>query len=141
MTDIQRYYVNCDGFQTADERGPFVLASDAEAAIAAAELAAYQVGHEAAAAGSLTHACPPSGSGIMPCCGRTPFDVPRYDRMTLEPSRVTCNAYEQGQRDALDAAVTRVEALPATGRAYDFQGMHETLRRAAVIAAIKDGAE
>jgi hypothetical protein len=39
----------------------------------------------------LTHACPPDGSGIMPCCGRTPFEVPRTDRMTLDPSLVTCS--------------------------------------------------
>lgn len=35
------------------------------------------------------HACPPEGTGVMPCCGRTPFEVPRTDRMTsTEP--VTC---------------------------------------------------
>lgn len=36
------------------------------------------------------HACPPDGSGIMPCCGRTPFEVPRTDRMTSDPALVTC---------------------------------------------------
>jgi hypothetical protein len=36
------------------------------------------------------HACPPKGSGIMPCCGRTPFEVPSTDQMTLEPASVTC---------------------------------------------------
>lgn len=36
------------------------------------------------------HACPPKGSGVMPCCGRTPFEVSLTDRMTLEPDRVTC---------------------------------------------------
>jgi len=37
------------------------------------------------------HACPPPDSGIMPCCGRTPFEVPSTDRMTsTEP--VTCRA-------------------------------------------------
>ena len=35
------------------------------------------------------HACPPQGSGVMPCCGRTPFDVPRTDRMT-STEEVTC---------------------------------------------------
>lgn len=35
------------------------------------------------------HACPPDGSGLMPCCGRTPFEaVP--DRMTTDPRSVTC---------------------------------------------------
>lgn len=37
------------------------------------------------------HACPPkNGGGLMPCCGRTPFEVSPWDRMTLEPMNVTC---------------------------------------------------
>lgn len=28
----------------------------------------------------------------MPCCGRTPFEVPATDRMTLDPKLVTCLA-------------------------------------------------
>ena len=39
----------------------------------------------------VTHQCPPDGSGITPCCGETPFDLPRTDRMTLDPSLVTCH--------------------------------------------------
>lgn len=38
----------------------------------------------------VTHACPPKGSEVMPCCDRTPFEVPLTDRMTLEPNLVTC---------------------------------------------------
>lgn len=45
-----------------------------------------------AALGTRTHQCPPEGSGIMPCCGRTPFEVPRTDRMTLDSDSVTCGA-------------------------------------------------
>jgi hypothetical protein len=37
------------------------------------------------------HRCPPGGSGIMPCCGRTPFEVPLHDRITLDPVEVTCD--------------------------------------------------
>lgn len=36
------------------------------------------------------HACPPDGSGITPCCGRTPFELPRTDRMATDPALVTC---------------------------------------------------
>lgn len=36
------------------------------------------------------HACPPDGSGLTPCCGRTPFELPRTDRMTVHLDRVTC---------------------------------------------------
>ena len=37
-----------------------------------------------------THHCPPEGSGVMPCCGRTPFEVSRTDRMAEDPALVTC---------------------------------------------------
>lgn len=37
----------------------------------------------------ITHRCPPVGSGIMPCCGRTPFEA-RGDRITTDPRLVTC---------------------------------------------------
>lgn len=37
------------------------------------------------------HLCPPGDSGLMPCCNRTPFEVPRTDRMTLDRSLVTCH--------------------------------------------------
>lgn len=36
------------------------------------------------------HACPPDGSGLTPCCGRTPFELPRTDRMSTDPAAVTC---------------------------------------------------
>jgi hypothetical protein len=38
----------------------------------------------------VTHRCPPGDSGIMPCCGRTPFEVPRSDRLTSDTSLTTC---------------------------------------------------
>lgn len=39
----------------------------------------------------ITHRCPPIGSGVMPCCGRTPFEVPRTDRMTEQDALVNCS--------------------------------------------------
>ncbi len=43
------------------------------------------------AATDVTHACPPEGGdGLMPCCGLTPFEVSRWDRITLDPGLVTC---------------------------------------------------
>ncbi|MFF7837594.1 hypothetical protein ACFZC6_01970 [Streptomyces ossamyceticus] len=36
------------------------------------------------------HGCPPDGSGLTPCCGRTPFELPRTDRMATDPALVTC---------------------------------------------------
>lgn len=40
---------------------------------------------------SIVHASPPDGSGLTPCCGRTPFELPQTDRITRGPGRVTCN--------------------------------------------------
>jgi hypothetical protein len=39
-----------------------------------------------------THRCPPDGSCAAPCCGKTPFDLPRTDRITSDPARVTCGS-------------------------------------------------
>ncbi|WP_205576240.1 hypothetical protein, partial [Streptomyces europaeiscabiei] len=36
------------------------------------------------------HACPPDGSGVTPCCGRTPFELPRTDRISSETAAITC---------------------------------------------------
>lgn len=38
----------------------------------------------------ITHRCPPEGSGVMPCCGRTPFEVSRSHRLTVHDELVTC---------------------------------------------------
>ena len=43
----------------------------------------------------VTHQCPPEGSGVMPCCGRSPIGVPPYHRITLDPALVTCAGVEQ----------------------------------------------
>lgn len=37
----------------------------------------------------IVHACPPDGSGLTPCCGRTPFELPLGDRISSE-APVTC---------------------------------------------------
>lgn len=38
----------------------------------------------------VTHQCPPEGSGVMPCCGLAPLQVPLWHRLTLKPELVTC---------------------------------------------------
>ena len=38
----------------------------------------------------LTHQCPPDGNPIMPCCGKTPFEVSPWDRLATDPTLVTC---------------------------------------------------
>lgn len=39
------------------------------------------------------HARPPEGSGVTPCCGESPFDLPRTDRITEDPEQVTCGGH------------------------------------------------
>ncbi|MEU4348280.1 hypothetical protein [Streptomyces sp. NPDC023838] len=37
----------------------------------------------------VVHGCPPDGSGLTPCCGRTPFELPLTDRISSE-APTTC---------------------------------------------------
>lgn len=37
----------------------------------------------------VVHQCPPSSESLTPCCGRSPFDLPRHHRITVE-GFVTC---------------------------------------------------
>jgi hypothetical protein len=38
----------------------------------------------------VVHACPEGTSGVTGCCGRTPFELNRWSRMTTDPASVTC---------------------------------------------------
>jgi len=38
----------------------------------------------------VVHACPPDGAQRTPCCGKTPFDLPRTDQITTDQKLVTC---------------------------------------------------
>lgn len=50
-------------------------------------IAAWQATH-----GPLpdVHLCPTGDDGVFQCCGRTPFEVPRTDRVTVDPEFVVC---------------------------------------------------
>lgn len=39
---------------------------------------------------SLTHCAPRVGAAVTVCCGHTPFELKRTDRMTNDPALVTC---------------------------------------------------
>lgn len=41
---------------------------------------------------STTHECPPNGSSLTPCCGKTPFELPDTDRLTEDRNLVNCPA-------------------------------------------------
>jgi len=43
-------------------------------------------------AAEVVHLCPPDDFMTTPCCGRTVFEVPPDQRLTLDPSAVTCYA-------------------------------------------------
>ncbi len=38
----------------------------------------------------FVHMCPLPGSGVMPCCGRTPFETADDPRITIDRDAVTC---------------------------------------------------
>lgn len=38
----------------------------------------------------IVHRAPAGGFGLMPCCGRTPFEMPRTDRVSGMDVVVTC---------------------------------------------------
>jgi hypothetical protein len=38
----------------------------------------------------IIHKNPAEGEAVTPCCGRTPFELPRTDRMTFDGDMVTC---------------------------------------------------
>ena len=46
--------------------------------------------HDTEGPREIVHGCPPDGSGLTPCCGQTPFELPRTDRMATDPGFVTC---------------------------------------------------
>jgi hypothetical protein len=52
----------------------------------------------------VVHRCPPEGTSVMPCCGRTPFEVATTDRLTVHAEHVTCETESGTQRAAVGRA-------------------------------------
>jgi hypothetical protein len=50
-----------------------------------------------ATSGEIVHLAPPDNQALMPCCGRTPFELSNTDRLTLDPELVTCRAAVPGE--------------------------------------------
>jgi hypothetical protein len=48
---------------------------------------------------AVVHGCPFPGSGVMPCCERSPFEVPAWHRMTTDPDAVTCDPARRAADD------------------------------------------
>jgi len=38
----------------------------------------------------VVHDCPRRGEQVTLCCGKSPFDLPRTDRLTEDPALITC---------------------------------------------------
>jgi hypothetical protein len=55
----------------------------------------------------VVHHCPEDGHGNTPCCARTPFELPRDDRMSNDPALVTCRPTTFTLMDNADMAVSR----------------------------------
>jgi hypothetical protein len=60
-------------------------------AAAARDLAAQE---PPAAPGEVVHLSPRDATYVTPCCGQTPFELARTDRMTNDPPLVTCGGPE-----------------------------------------------
>lgn len=57
------------------------------------------------------HECPHRDSGMTPCCGRTPFELPRTDRMSANPALVNCDRVRLRDRAiAAEAALNAARA-------------------------------
>lgn len=88
--------------------------------VAAVAVAWIEAIDRRAAADETVHAFPPQGSGLTPCCGRTPFELPPTDCMTAIPSLVTCTATKTQQDTAgtftpdppIGCLTTRIPAEP-----------------------------
>lgn len=43
----------------------------------------------------VQHMGPPEGSGLMPCCRRTPFELSGGEQMTYDPAHVSCPGWKK----------------------------------------------
>ncbi|MEU1078184.1 hypothetical protein ABZ404_36965 [Streptomyces sp. NPDC005878] len=74
------------------------MAQDREAGAVYVSEALFRLAAEAQPT-EVVHGCPPDGSGLTPCCGRTPFELPLTDRISSEapttcPGRTTAGELE-----------------------------------------------
>lgn len=89
----------------------------------------------APAPGEVVHACPPDGGQRTPCCGETPFDLPRTDRVTDDPALVTCGKPQPAPDVAADVDALIAERFEPVIKAETDRMMAERL--AEVEAAVR----
>jgi hypothetical protein len=95
LAALERYYAVVDAPEVEDD-DPLWAAEQAKRAklapLADFVVRVAQQRHDPAV---TVHRCPTDRSGVMPCCGRTPFEAPG-DRMTLCNDLVTCEPSRGG---------------------------------------------
>lgn len=81
--------VSEEAFRLAAEAGPVILVTPQPSRMRQRWiLDLLQSGSEP----SVVHLCPSVGSGLTQCCGVTPFELPRTDKLTRDSTLVTCRA-------------------------------------------------
>ncbi|WP_145503183.1 hypothetical protein [Streptomyces sp. CFMR 7] len=104
---------------------------DPATAVDAARRALTTPAVPAAPGTAVVHACPPRGSGLTPCCHRSPFEM-QADRMTADPTLVTCPgppAAPAAPEETTPAPQCSAGLLPATDEVVDRcvrHGAHDT---------------
>jgi hypothetical protein len=95
----------------------------------------------------VCHQAPREGDGgLMPCCGLTPFEAPKTDRMTLEPLQVTCKVPSRAPRhlhaagepaaEDLFTHMSQAHSMHMTGSGLpDMAKTHEALHAPQQVAA------
>lgn len=84
------------------------------------------------------HACPPDGSGLTPCCGRTPFELPSSDRISSETDAVTCRPSALAQRCATCGLEIENRGDPDMGGRHEIRWVHV---RSGTACRPQDGAD
>ena len=77
--DLRHALTVLDRFQGRDTSAPAAFEADL----------ASKTSPKAGSKPEIVHGCPPDGSGLTPCCGRTPFELPLGDRISSE-APITC---------------------------------------------------
>ncbi len=62
----------------------------------------------------VTHKCPPVGTGVTPCCGKTLFELPRIDRITEHSRHVTCGQPTPPLTDLTGLTTKEISVLPTS---------------------------
>lgn len=60
----------------------------------------------------IIHLCPDGGESITQCCDKTPFELPKTDRITADRSKVTCGKSQEAEKAAREILANSDEHGP-----------------------------